>query len=811
MVLINALVHAYMQQQHPCTVFTTYVDNYELQAPTVRQTTQALESLQGFCTLLDVQLDIKKTYHWACDATGRANLRAQHEIPVKAARDLGAHMQYTANQTNGTVLARFRQLPELWHKLSRSHASQDQKLKVLRVVAWPRTLYSGSIVHIGPAHFDEARAGAFKALGLQKSGANAQIFLSLVAATISDPEFYAMWNAVSQFRRHITEDLLDVTLHQAAVTPPRRRKPGPGGVLITRMEHVCWTYVADGIFHDGEGGTVHILHTPRQELKARLTRAWHHAVGRRWEHRKGFQGMRFVCPYLSKIDTTQHASDAVGFLQVAQTGAFYTADCLKHSGFTDSSLCTRCSAEDSVEHRHWHCPATAQSRALIPAQVQATIDTMDPCLREHGWIPEPLEVREYKQSLADIPDTMCTYAKVPRQEHADLFCDGTGLDPKQPQSRLVAWAVIRAGTDPQAPHTPLSWGGVPGQWQTVMRAELMAFVSALCYGVSTVTTFSIWSDSEVIVKRARRIQQGTFQVTSTCTDHDLWMIVQQQMPSSDICSLHHIKSHQHYPDDEAWIQWACSANDTADLQAAWALDQLPVNVRQAQSKASRAVSWSKQVVKEVHSHMIRVAQLSVAVASPVAQPAYRLPDTMILVLKEVADTASAEAPENLRFPKWLTILQWMGDLDCPTAAPRWMSWFELLVSYQLHSGEWGPESTSSHNTWRMHPRLQEYNGKQMLRSWAAYMLNLIRLRYHQYKPVDGRPTNPRFHCWSMGLLCRITDSSADAVRIWLDATFGESRITRMTSLHQCGPAEAVRPLQRAPKEQGLHKFWQSQR
>ena len=175
MVLINALVHAYMQYQHPCTVFTTYVDNYELQAATVEQTTQALASLHGFCELLDVQLDVNKTYHWACDATGRAHLRAQQDIPVKAARDLGAHMQYTANQTNGTVLAKFRQLPELWHKLARSHAPQVQKLKVLRVVAWPRTLYSGSIVHIGPAHFDEARAGAFKALGMQKSGANAQI------------------------------------------------------------------------------------------------------------------------------------------------------------------------------------------------------------------------------------------------------------------------------------------------------------------------------------------------------------------------------------------------------------------------------------------------------------------------------------------------------------------------------------------------------------------------------------------------------------------------------------------------------------
>ena len=462
MVLINALVHAYMQNQHPQAVFTTYVDNYELQSPTAEETTQALASLQGFCDLLDVQLDARKTYHWACDANGRACLRAQNDIPVRAAKDLGAHMQYTANQTNGTVLAKFRQLPELWHKLSRSHAPQAQKLKVLRVVAWPRVLYSGSIVHIGPAHFDEARAGAFKAIGMQKSGANAQLFLSLVANVGTDPEFFALWNSVTQFRRHISEELLDITLQQAAVTPPRKRKPGPGGVLITRLEQVCWTYFTNGIFRDGEGGTLHILHTPRQEIKARLSRAWQHAVGRRWEHRKGFQGLRLVCPDLSRIDTTKFAPDATGFLQVAQTGAFYTADCLKHSGFTDSSLCTRCASEDSIEHRHWHCPATAPSRGLIPPEIQSRIDTMEPCLREHGWMPEPHEVREYKSCLGEVQDTMCKYADLRPQAHYDLFCDGTGLDPKQPQTRLVAWAVVIAGVDPQTPHIPLSWGGFQG-------------------------------------------------------------------------------------------------------------------------------------------------------------------------------------------------------------------------------------------------------------------------------------------------------------------------------------------------------------
>ena len=89
------------------------------------------------------------------------------------------------------------------------------------------------------------------------------------------------------------------------------------------------------------------------------------------------------------------------------------------------------------------------------------------------------------------------------------------------------------------------------------------------------------------------------------------MIVQDRLPDSSVCSLHHIRSHQDYVGDESWVQWACSANDTADLLATWALENLPPNVRHHQQKASEAVANAKEVVQHVHSHMVRVAQLAV--------------------------------------------------------------------------------------------------------------------------------------------------------------------------------------------------------
>ena len=812
MVLVNTLIHAYMQVQHPSTLFTTYVDNYELQSATVEETTQALQSLDQFCQLLDVQLDAHKTYRWACDAEGRSHLRALQVAPVKSARDLGAHIQYTANQTNGTVLAKFRQLPDLWHKLARSHSPQAQKLKVLRVVAWPRILYSGAIVHIGRAHFDEARAGAFKALGMQKSGANAQVFLSLMSPPLSDPEFYALWHAVAQFRRHIPEEMIDITLYQAAITPARKRKPGPGGVVITRLEQICWTYVQQGIFRDGEGGTIHILLTPSQELKARMSRAWQHAVGRRWEHRKGFLGMRFVSASLSKIDTVKFSLDEVGFLQVAQTGAFYTAECLQHSGYTDDPNCAKCHAPDSIEHRHWHCPATAASRQLIPGDIMEIINRQEPCTREHGWMPEPPEVRAFKEALRGIPDTINKFLPHVKQRHYDLFCDGAGLDPKQPLSRVVAWGVVVAATDLQATHQPVAWGRVPGYWQTVLRAELTAFLSALQFGVAQGTSFAVWSDCEVVITRARRIQQDDFQVTANCSDHDLWTIVQQILPDAARCQLHHIKSHQHYADEEPWIQWACSANDMADAVAGAALAQLPDEVLRAQKAASEAVTQALAVIQHVHAHMVRVARQSVAQVQPSMSPVSRQPDSLIIRWDQIAQQAIQVAPEHLRFPKWMKILEWMNWMSNPGAPPRWLSWFELLASFQIFSGEWGVESTSRHNTWQMHKKMVEYDSKQMLRSWSAYVLHLLRLCHPGFKPVDGRPSNPRFACWAMGLLCEVTQTAEQQVSQWMDTIFMHKKITKMADLYLSEPASMECPRPQAPKiEQGLHRFWHGQR
>ena len=460
MVLINSLIHAYMEQRHPQVTFTSYVDNFELESHAVEHTTQALESLRGFCQLLDMHLDDKKTFRWACTAGGRQEIRDLALQPLDYARDLGAHLQFNARQTNATTTSKFKQLGTLWHQLSRSQAPYEQKLRVLRTVAWPRCMYGVATVHIGPSHFIDARAGAFNALGCTKAGANPQIHF-LTTSAITDPEFYALWHTVVQFRRQMPQDLCDPTLSHAAARSARKRKPGPGGVLISRLEQLCWTYQRDGTFLDGEDASIHIFDTPIQELKYRLTRAWQHMVGRQWEHRMGFSGLRYVCTHLSKPSLT-FTPDEQGLLRVAQNGTFYTHDTLVHSGKVPDALCKYCGLHDSVYHRHWECVSTLSSRSRIPVELLQQILQSPACLTQHCWAPEPSAVRDFRSHLNNIPDTTQHFLPIgPQRQHYDFFCDGSGKNPTQPLARVVGWGVVLAGAHPPASSPTTCMGRCP--------------------------------------------------------------------------------------------------------------------------------------------------------------------------------------------------------------------------------------------------------------------------------------------------------------------------------------------------------------
>ena len=104
------------------------------------------------------------------------------------------------------------------------------------------------------------------------------------------------------------------------------------------------------------------------------------------------------------------------------------------------------------------------------------------------------------------------------------------------------------------------------------------------------------------------------------------------------------------------------------------------------------------------------------------------------------------------------------------------------------------------------PKTHEFDLKTAVRSWSAYLVQLIRLQYPGYKPEHNRPTNPIFRCWLMGVMMKPSQSAHTMVREWIRDQRGELPISKVTDMH-CLPAAIATVASETIQTFGLHKFF----
>lgn len=106
MLAVNMVAHRWMRFKHPLTQLWSFVDNLEVTSPNATQAKVALDALLDFMKVLDVQVDLSKTYVWSSTRSGRREMRHDEDQPFQImfqARDLGGHMGYTLQHTNRTL------------------------------------------------------------------------------------------------------------------------------------------------------------------------------------------------------------------------------------------------------------------------------------------------------------------------------------------------------------------------------------------------------------------------------------------------------------------------------------------------------------------------------------------------------------------------------------------------------------------------------------------------------------------------------------------------------------------------------------
>ena len=615
MCLCNMLIHSFMSVRCPRTMMISYVDNVELLSNVPADAVESIDILSNFTEFLGVPTDPKKTYTWSLDTSSRKMLRQAEQTVKRNQPDLGAHLQYSGQQTNGTVKKKCQDLQSLWARLAQSQAPLQHKYKVLTAVAWPRAFHSASTVHLTDSLVQELRAGAMKGLRLDKAGANAVLQFSLSTNTMLDPGYFLLWDSLSQFRRFANLDVAHVVLSMTFWQPDRLKKPGPCGVLAARLLQIGWSHLQGYLFLDQEGQQIDIVQSPIQELKARAKRAWQQKVGSEWAARKGLRGLQFVDVPTSTQPVPDASQEEAGLIRALQNGTFMTQDHFLGAKQTDNDACKFCHLPDSLEHRHWQCVHTAWLRKQLSTECQGFIQESPPCTRERGWLVEPDLLRQFRKALQGSP----TYLQTPavyttrRGECLDLFTDGSCLSPGVPQARLAAWAVTQAIGHPMDNRFgTVACGGLPGQWQTILRAEILAVITAVGLTNNHSGPVRIWCDNALVVRRFRQMQQGKFVPKPSKPDHDLWTTLATGLTNcSNPIEIFKVASHQALEKEDEMLAWVFAGNQSADRAAFCAMSNLPHELLQLQQAVHDVILKHRRIQRELHTFYAKVGMVSV--------------------------------------------------------------------------------------------------------------------------------------------------------------------------------------------------------
>ena len=131
-------------------------------------------------------------------------------------------------------------------------------------------------------------------------------------------------------------------------------------------------------------------------------------------------------------------------------------------------------------HRNWRCAALESARLECPQPTRSEIMAMPPATVNHGWIPAPPSLSQFRRGLDRVAlETFPTEHTSQRAQHEsiDLFTDGACLGPQDRMSRIASWGVVVSTPAGASDFKPVASGLLPGRYQSITRAELTAALS----------------------------------------------------------------------------------------------------------------------------------------------------------------------------------------------------------------------------------------------------------------------------------------------------------------------------------------------
>ena len=788
MFMINIVYTRWMHIQNPTLRAWSFVDDWQITAPTCAVAVQGLQSMQAFTLLLDLSIDLDKSFLWSTSAEARSHLRAlAHRVKLYD-RNLGGHLSYCKVHSNFTLQTRLKQLDQFWTWLSRSVAPLNQKLTCLTVVAWPRSLHGVAGVILGKEHYQKLRTKALQSVGIHRKGMNPKLVLSAFLHPRHDPEFYALLTTVKAFRKFCIPDNAFPLMDWLSSQPLNHLWPGPCGVFLQRMHSVGCAWEGNGWITDHEGLRWHILSSPIQVVVTRIQAAWVASVGSELQQRPGFFGLADIDQQQSGRDLASWDGESLGLLRVAMSGAFYTRDWLCKMGNTPTSSCPWCGEADSIFHRTWVCEHFQASRDMMSPATFVALEQSPECTQLHGWLTEVPHARQFRALLQQLQDlTFDFLLPWPGTDPIHLFTDGSCLYPERPHIRLATWGFVVANFSDDSFY-PMGQGPVVGLHQTVIRAEFTACISALQFALTKKVHTILWSDNQEVVDFVQHCLQGGGTVSSMDKDHDLKERVRQLISDFQTATiqLQVVKVTSHVAPDlgyDSVERWALRGNHAADRCAEQAREGFSTSFLTLWEDMCKAVFVQDDFRRDLHGHMVRVGHLAVADKQKVLLHTDNAWDDYVPAQDTIPSTLidlPAEWPHEL-MPKHggfePGVWEWFVNLVSPDeGGVQWVSTYQLLLDFQLTTGRVGFYKNQRTRQWYEitdWEAEQDYDFLRTAGGLASYLKSLFKKHGCIVEPENRQPGGISFRKWLRCIRVHISPMRLAAI----DALLANSKIT----------------------------------
>jgi hypothetical protein len=290
MILLDCLLHWWMGELTPIYRTLSYVDDWQLLVRDPMHIGAALDRLEAFCALTDLQLDRRKTYVWSLSPGGRKDLRQTGLRVAHAGRNLGAHLQLTMQHTNQTLQTRVNDLHDMWDRLRLSPCPYPMKTRALVMAAWPRGLHGIASTGLGHHMFRRLRAGAMRGLQADGAGCSPWIQLGMIEHPVCDPLFWSVLQTIRCVRDCAAVDFIQPVLTRLAFGSTDLPANTITQTLLTRLQCLGWSVRPDGRVEDCFVPFC-LFATNLPEIDWRAQLSWQAVVSQQLSHRAGFANL----------------------------------------------------------------------------------------------------------------------------------------------------------------------------------------------------------------------------------------------------------------------------------------------------------------------------------------------------------------------------------------------------------------------------------------------------------------------------------------------------------------------------------------